>query len=56
MDAVRRRTQCTAQRARVENVKSRSFYACFGTNKLLLAARELRECSRGIETGLIWTV
>jgi hypothetical protein len=47
MDAERRCTQCTAQRARVENLKSRNFYACFGTNKFLLAACELRECSSG---------
>ena len=35
----------------MENVKSCNFYACLGTNKHLLAACELRECGRGIETG-----
>jgi len=49
MAAGRGRTQCTAPTARVENVKSRRFYACFGTNKFLLAVCEPRECRRGVK-------
>ena len=53
MDAGRGRTQCTAQRARVENVKLCSFYAAL-RGKKFYSRRASCASAEGDRNGLVW--